>query len=213
MLNEELLLSHDHSSSTAPDPDQPPGTPSQWSVPQHWKDLPLNILSIFPVLVGLSHYHKCDSIPLLPLFLICFGGINIIRSIVSFYWRVPRDFRKMDRKVTATKVVVGSGRVLIGVAVWGGVLTLRDVGDHFPDGGDHCSRAVYLSGFLASVCTLSIFAIILTILIGRYIRVACCKNGRKHRDIRFFYESYYSSDSESSSEPSSYSDEEQSTSF
>lgn len=182
---------------------------SKWSIPQHWKDLPLNILSIIPLLLGLSHWQKCDSIPLLPLFLICFGGVNVIRSIVSFAWKIPRDFRHMDRNVTETKVVLGLGRVLVCLAVWGAVLTLRDVSELFPDGGKHCSRAVYLPGLIVSASTLGIVLFILTLLTARYLKVNCIDTTQRHRDIRFFYESYYSSDSEeeSSSENSLSSEE------
>lgn len=206
MLSDELLLNHDGSSSTFPD--ESVENNSKWLLSQRWKDVPLNILSIIPVLLGISHWHECDSVPLLPLFLVCFGGVNVIRSIVSFCWKIPRDFRKMDRKMTETKFVLGLSRVLICIAIWGAVLTLRDVTELFPDGGHHCSRAVYLSGFLASVTTLVIVLSIILLLTGRYIKVNCFDTSKRHRDIRFFYESYYSSDSdESSSENSSYSSE------
>ena len=133
---------------------------------------------------------------------------EVFRSVLSFAWRVPRDFRKMDRKLVSSKVVRILGHLLAGLSVWGAVLTLRDLNDHFPDGGNNCSRAVYLSGLLSSFSTLIIALVIIIVVLTHLFKVKCLDTGKTHRDIRFFYESYYSSSSDDSS-GSSESDEEE----
>lgn len=173
------------------------------SLSQRVKDIPLNILSLIPILIGISHWNQCDSIPLLPLYLVCYGGINVIRSVVSFHWNIPRDNRLMNEKLVATKVVRVIGLLVVCISIWGTVLTLRDVNEYFPTGGDNCSRAVYLSGLFSSVSTVALVFIIILVLLFRMILDKCMHKTRKNRDIRYFYESYYSSDSLSSSDSSS----------
>jgi hypothetical protein len=202
----DRLVDYDQSSSTTTTEQLPPSS----SIPQHWKDLPLNILSAIPLSLGLYHWNQCDSIPLLPLYLVCYGGVNVFRSVVSFFWKVPRDIRKMDERLPETKVVRGMGPLLVCVAVWGAVVTLRDVTSLFPTGGESCPRVVYLSGLLSSVGTL---AVLMTVLLLVVLRAKCFSKARANRDIRYIFESYYSSDSEDSSDLSYIYDDERRLSF
>mmetsp|Transcript_17928 Transcript_17928/g.29993 ORF Transcript_17928/g.29993 Transcript_17928/m.29993 type:complete len:217 (+) Transcript_17928:71-721(+) len=193
----DSLLAHDHDQSTSTtasrgtDSDQQ-STPSSPS--QRWKDLPLNLLSFIPLVLGLIHWNDCSSIPLLTWYLVIFGGVNVVRTVVSFVWNVPRDVRLMNKELMSAKIIRILGLLVIAIAVFGTVLTLRDVGDNFPSGGNNCTRVAYLSALFSSVCTVLIVALILLVVLTRKCMKKCHHKSKKHRDIRFFYESYHSSD-------------------
>ena len=174
----------------------------KWTQQQHWRDLPLNILSIIPLLIGLARWNNCDGMPLLPIYLVCLGGINMLRSTLSFAWKVPRDFRKGNKDLKATKAVRIVSLLLIGVCFWGAVMTLPEAGDRFPSGGDDCNRSVFVSSFLSSTVSVFVFILVMLYKIGKYMNLSCFRETYKNRSIRFMYESYHSSDGSSSSEQS-----------
>jgi uncharacterized membrane protein len=158
---------------------------------KEWYDFLPSLGSIALIVIGALNLDNCDLISILPTYCIVAGGINLVIAVIKIIWRT-------DRVTIPPPVLLSEGRgeegteleplgvpkvhpmkhvtsilgiSIIGIAIWGAVLTFPKVGEYWSsDGAAQCDAAVFISGLVSAAVTILIFGIVLIGAIGMALR-------------------------------------------
>lgn len=136
---------------------------------KEWLEFLKSLGSISLIVIGAMNLNKCDLLPTLPIFVIVFGVINIATGVIKIVWRTDRVVPPADDGEEAPPthpmkhVASILGVSMIGVAIWGAVLTFPAVIDFWNDSEQNaqCSTAVFVAGFVSSVVVVVILSVVL----------------------------------------------------
>jgi nitric oxide reductase large subunit len=115
-------------------------------------------------LIFISFSNPCPLIPSLNSYLIVFASVNVSINVVAFWRRVDWK-KKQGLQLTACDQLTSIfGLLILGIGVWGAVITLPkvNVGFSSPTG---CAQPAYVAAFVSSSIITVVIIILLCVLV------------------------------------------------
>jgi hypothetical protein len=139
------------------------------------------LTSIPGFVIGGFFFDDCPAIPQLTSFLLAFAGYKAVVETSKLLFNIRPPIEKFCRKRTTdasidgqaadpapgapvgAAEIIGNGLTfgLFGISIWGCTLTLSELERFGNDGGEDCSNAVFVMGFLSSFIPCTILALML----------------------------------------------------
>lgn len=120
------------------------------------------ILAIVLIAIAFATWFDCAVIPSLNANVALAGIFDLLLAIAAFAWRVERlrengDAKAPDGYLKSPALVVHDflSMVVVGVAIWGAVLTFGNWPLMGMEGEGQCNSALYISAFVSSIITLA----------------------------------------------------------
>lgn len=131
-----------------------------------------SILPVFLIMVAAFNYHDCEAIPRLTLFLMISGCLLFSEGLIQFWFHLPYVPPFPTTCIMWVRHITQIG--VAGCLIWGAIMTLGEVGDRFPHGGDNCLSIVFNTAFIYVALTLGVCALALCLGVSLAFSIICC---------------------------------------
>lgn len=120
------------------------------------------VLAIILLVIAFATWFDCSVIPSLNANVALAGIFDLLLAAAAFAWRVEKlrengDGKAADGYLASPALVVHDflSVVVVGVAIWGAVLTFGNWPMMGMEGEGQCNSALYISAFVSSIITLA----------------------------------------------------------
>ena len=140
--------------------------PCPW---RRWRALSVD-LCMCAMPVTFSFIYSCSGVPSLAAFILAFNATQLLTALLRFAYDLPK-FPSKDYSVaveargeppSGQTIVDLAGLAILGIAVWGAVITFPNVGKYF-GGADGCDLPIFCCAFITSVIPV---AVVIFMLLG-----------------------------------------------
>jgi hypothetical protein len=136
---------------------------------KEWCGLLTGSGSIVLIFIGTLNLNECGSIQVLPTYIVIYGLDAMSLEVMKFSFRTEKIRKENAQLPLDEQPFYAPGALadllafsIIGVAIWGAVLTFPRLGDYFSKGtGFDCPGSVYISAFVSAIIPIAIMAMLL----------------------------------------------------
>ena len=147
--------------------------------------LSLNLSPLAALIPGILKFDDCSGIPQLTLFIVLFSATNLLSVLVKFVFRIPFTPPKDEPPSAAKQLSTALDLAMLGIAIWGAVLTFPEAERLAHNGGDQCSMWMFVTAFCCAAITAAVVVVMLLIGGGCCCMRAYSERRNKHEQDLF----------------------------
>jgi hypothetical protein len=136
---------------------------------KEWWGLLTGSGSIVLIFIGILNLNECGSIQVLPTYIVIYSLGAMSLEVIKFSFRTEKFKKENARLPLDEQTFYATGALadllavsMVGVAIWGAVLTFPRLGDYFSkETGFDCPGSVFLSAFVSAILPIAFVGMLL----------------------------------------------------